>query len=184
MKQFVRITGGYLKKRKIETPGVETHPSGSRMREGIFNMLGDLDGLSITDLYSGSGILAFEAISRGAQSAIVVDISPTALNSIRKSTENLEITDKIDIVQADVDSYLTNHMAEEKIESNIIFIDPPYPQFSWSIVAKLGKTLAKRNTLMVVSHPGVRHTEHELDGLVVVKEKTYGDAHVTILKQK
>ena len=71
----MRIIAGYLGGRQFNSPrSNRTHPMSDKARGGLFNALGDISGLTVLDAFAGSGALSFEAISRGAESVIAVDI--------------------------------------------------------------------------------------------------------------
>ena len=83
----MRIIAGTMRGRKIKVPGGRgVRPTSDRMRESIFSALGDACSRArVLDLFAGSGALGFEAISRGAREAVLVDKSPSALRAIRQN---------------------------------------------------------------------------------------------------
>ena len=92
MKNFVRITSGRFKGRKIATPGGETHPMGERERLALFNTIsGYLPGAMVLDAFAGSGALGIEALSRGASKVAFVDSSQKATRCIRGNLLSLDI---------------------------------------------------------------------------------------------
>src|SRR5689334_16825570 len=125
----MRITGGRWRSRALQAPrGMTTRPTSDRVREALFSMLvsdgllGDEDGPRVLDLYSGSGALAFEALSRGASSAVLVEQGRDALAAIRDNARSLEAEGLVRVVAGKVDRVL------EKLEGpfGIVFVDPPY----------------------------------------------------------
>jgi 16S rRNA (guanine(966)-N(2))-methyltransferase RsmD len=94
------------------------------VRETLFNWLGQsLDGLSCLDLFAGSGILGFEAASRGAASVTFVERDPRAHTALRRNAEKL-VAAQVEIVRGDALEFLTSTMRQ----FNIAFADPPYRQ--------------------------------------------------------
>jgi 16S rRNA (guanine(966)-N(2))-methyltransferase RsmD len=85
----MRITGGTLKGRRIEVPRGIIRPAMDRMRESIFAVLGDLSGLSFLDIFSGSGIIALEAASRGAGPVEAVEMDPHKRKTLIKNVPSL-----------------------------------------------------------------------------------------------
>ena len=83
----MRVTGGQARGRRIETvKGFKIRPTSDRVREAVFNLLGqDLSGLGVLDLFSGTGSLAIESLSRGASHAVLIDKSQQAVNLMQKN---------------------------------------------------------------------------------------------------
>src|SRR4051794_32741588 len=101
----MRITGGTFRSRSLAAPrGTETRPTSDRVREALFSMLvadgcfGGDPGPRVLDLYAGSGALAFEALSRGARSAVLVDHSRAALAVLRENARSLGVEDSVTVV--------------------------------------------------------------------------------------
>lgn len=122
----MRIITGTLKSRKLVLPkGVETRPTTDRTKESIFNILEVRKGLedaSVLDLFSGSGNLAIEAISRGAQKAVCVENNKKCSTSIEKNVEAFGIKDQVKTITADVWGFINGFASPY----DIVFADPPY----------------------------------------------------------
>ena len=89
----MRIIAGTHRGRRIAAPkGGHTRPTGDRVREALFNLVGPVDGASVLDLYAGSGALGLEALSRGARRCVFVDTDGAACRAIRANLETLELT--------------------------------------------------------------------------------------------
>ena len=139
----MRIISGIYKNRKLASPNSgATHPMGERERSAIFNMLGNLSGKKVLDLFAGTGALGIEALSRGATEANFVENNPKALQCLR---ENISGIENARINKAD--AYKLNDT--EKYD--IIFIDPPYDRFDEEFVRF--KEHLSENGIMVVSSP-------------------------------
>src|SRR5579884_2312037 len=97
----MRVIAGYLGGRIFSSPkGHRTHPMSNKVRGGLFSVLGDLDGLSVLDAYSGSGALAIEAISRGAEAATAIESDKTAHTAIIENIHSLGIHSRIKATKA------------------------------------------------------------------------------------
>jgi 16S rRNA (guanine966-N2)-methyltransferase len=122
----LRITGGHWKGRILKTPaGTSTRPTASILREAVFNILGDRVSDSLfLDLYAGSGIMGFEAASRGANKVILVEKSFKAWNIIR---ENIQLLNAINF-RAEKRAVLNflPLFKEEGQPADILFADPPF----------------------------------------------------------
>ena len=100
---MIRIIGGTFRGRKIKAPkGLTTRPVLARVREALFNVIGDIGGFSVLDLYAGTGAMGIEALSRGAESAVFVDSGFHQCKIIRENLTALDI--EAEVVQSDVPS--------------------------------------------------------------------------------
>jgi len=152
----MRIIAGRHRGRKLKAPrGLSTRPVLARVREALFNVLGDVTGAQVLDLFAGTGALGIEALSRGAGSLVSVDIGHRQCSIIR---ENLvELGEHAEVICTDVPKAL-KHLGAEGRKFDLIFADPPYE-----------KGLARRTvelvfSLKLLSATGVmgvtiRHTE-------------------------
>ena len=141
----MRVTGGRLGGRKLLTPPAgsrEVRPTSDRARETLFSVLGDVSDLSVLDLYCGTGALAIEAISRGADSAVLVDRA-TALAG--RNVEALGIANRCELVRSDAVRYLER--SDERF--GLIFCDPPY-KLADRLAPQLAKHLPPRDRKSVV----------------------------------
>src|SRR5947208_8621663 len=89
----VRIIAGSHKGARIFAPkGQDTRPTGDRVREAAFNLIGPVEGASVLDLFAGSGAMGLEALSRGAASAVFVESDREACRAIERNLEKLKLT--------------------------------------------------------------------------------------------
>lgn len=122
---MLRIRGGKYLHRVIEQPDMSiTRPTKDSAKEGIFNSLGSLLGLSFLDLFSGSGQMAIEAISRGAEKVVANDINRSAYNIIQGNLKKLGINE-IKTYNLDYKNCLKK-LSENNEKFDIVFLDPPY----------------------------------------------------------
>lgn len=119
----VRIIGGSLRRRRLQVAPVEgVRPSPDRVRETLFNWLGqDLEGWTVLDLFAGSGALGFEAASRGAARVIMVERHPVVLKTLRDNRDTLGAA-AVEIVNADARTW-SCHTVER---FDLILADPPF----------------------------------------------------------
>jgi 16S rRNA (guanine966-N2)-methyltransferase len=127
--QKVRIIGGAFRGRVVRFPrGVAVRPTADRVRETLFNWLGqDLAGWSTLDLFAGSGALTLEALSRGAALAVAVDRAP-ALTAALATTAKAFGAEGLEVHTADARSFL----ARETRRFEAIFLDPPFADDPWA----------------------------------------------------
>jgi len=122
----IRITGGMLRGRIIDSPsGLSVRPTGARTREAVFNILQDVSGFSVLDLFSGSGIMGIEAISRGASSVVAVENNRKQAISLRNNYRKLQIENNLTLWERDV---LSLEFSHEKKTFDLIYADPPFTE--------------------------------------------------------
>ena len=119
----VRIIGGQWRSRIITFPAhIDLRPTPDRVRETLFNWLGqDLTGLSCLDLFAGSGVLGFEAGSRGAAQVVMIESSHVVYTALTQSKIRLK-ADAVELVRMDTSVFL----ATDNRKFDIVFLDPPY----------------------------------------------------------
>jgi 16S rRNA (guanine966-N2)-methyltransferase len=183
----MRITGGRWRSRALKAPrGTATRPTSDRVREALFSMLVS-DGLlgageapRILDLYAGSGALAFEALSRGASGAVLVEEARDAVAVIRQNARELAAEREIQVFDARVERALP------KLQGpfGVVFLDPPYadvktPSFA-AILAAAGALVAPDGAL-VLEHASTDEPP-TVAGLELDRSRRYGDTTVTLYR--
>ncbi|MEK7059920.1 MAG: RsmD family RNA methyltransferase [Patescibacteria group bacterium] len=175
----MRVIAGWLGGRNFSSPGGHrTHPMSDKMRGAIFGVLGDIKGLTVLDAFAGSGALAYEAISRGAKSAIAVEVDKTAHGVIVANAEALGITDRLKVTRAFVGAWSTRHQA---LKFDLIFADPPYDNIPYRDLEKLPRHLAATGTFVLSWPTNVRLPI--LADLQTVQSKSYGDSQLVFYQK-
>ena len=123
---MMRIITGTARGTKLLSPeGDATRPTSERAKEAMFSMLAfEIADKRVLDLFSGSGQLALEALSRGALSATMVDSAPAAVSVIRKNIEKTHMQERAAVVQQDCMAFLK--AVHPAAPYDLVFIDPPY----------------------------------------------------------
>jgi len=179
---MVRIITGRFKGRQLDTlPGLNVRPTMDRVREALFSILGDsVQDARVLDLFSGTGALGLEALSRGAFEVVFIEKSRTAVKLLQQNVEMLGVTE-CKVFGAPVEKVLPRLAAAgEKYE--LVFLDPPYRR---GLVTKTVEQLAR---LDLVATGGKIITEHEvrllppavLEGFSRIDWRKYGDTGVSI----
>lgn len=124
----LRIIGGELRRRNVLYNGDRlTRPMKDNIRENLFNILGKgIVGTVAYDLFAGTGILAIEAISRGAQHAIATDSSRDSVRSIRKSADALGLQDRVEVLLGDTFRISPLRLQHAPGQRRVVFCCPPY----------------------------------------------------------
>ena len=174
----MRIVGGKYRHRIISWPDDQsnTRPTKDRIREAIFSALGDINGTTVLDLYSGSGAMGIEALSREASFCYFVDIAPIALKTIKAniSSLNIPIEQYMVIARKDIDAI---NYINKKID--ILILDPPYKQGKYNEIIDSCKNMLSDNHIIVCeSDHKLTYNETEYRK---IKEYKYGEILVTIL---
>jgi 16S rRNA (guanine966-N2)-methyltransferase len=124
----VRIIAGSRKGATIYAPrGRETRPTGDRVREAAFMLVGPVDGAAVLDLYAGSGAMGLEALSRGAASVVFVESSRDACRTIDRNLDKLRLTGAT-VLCADASRALAAEAAAGR-RYDLVLLDPPYRMF-------------------------------------------------------
>jgi len=181
----MRIITGTARGRKLETlPGDEiTRPTSEKVKEAVFSMIQfDLEGRRVLDVFGGSGQMALEALSRGAEFAVIGDIDPKAALIIKKNAQNTKLYDRTDVKTTDYKNLIKGQSGRTKF--NIVFLDPPYA--SGLIPDALNRllrddVLAPR-ALVVCESSDTEPFQNEAFELVSFHR--YGKTYVTLLCKK
>ena len=119
----MRIIGGKWKGRKLAVAGTGIRPTPDRARVTVFNWLvADLTGARVLDLFAGTGVLGFEALSRGAAHATFVDSDPAACRALER--HRLELDANARVQRSDGVAWLRDRPADERWD--VVFLDPPF----------------------------------------------------------
>ncbi len=175
----MRVIAGTARSMPLRTPeGMDTRPTTDRIKETLFNILQfELAGSIFVDLFSGSGGIGIEALSRGARKAYFVENSSKAISCIEQNLTFTKLRERGVVLKQEVSSALTG-IAERHLEKeiDIIFMDPPYNKgYEKTVLAVLEKMPYVTDRTLVVAE-----TSRETDtswigeyGFCLTKEKYY-----------
>lgn len=149
-----------------------------KMRGALFAALGDISGLSVLDAFAGSGALSFEALSREAARALLLESDKNAQNTIASNITELGLSSAARLIKANASSWSDNNPQEQ---FDLVLCDPPYDKLQLSLLQKLVKHTAPGGTY-VLSWPGAL-TLPELVGCQLISHKTYGDAQLAFYRR-
>jgi 16S rRNA (guanine966-N2)-methyltransferase len=173
----MRVIAGTHGGRELIAPkGRVTRPTSDRVREALFSILGDVTDLKVLDLFAGSGALGIEALSRGAQSATVVDSGRAAVAAIRRNLEALAL--EAEVILQPATRFLQSASRDGR-QYDLVFLDPPYRHAS-----TLGRELTSALTPILAPDARVvaesdRRSPLGL-GLSLLDERRYGDTLIQI----
>lgn len=174
----MRIIGGTHRGRRISAPkGPHTRPTGDRVREALFALVGPVDGASVLDLYAGSGALGLEALSRGAARCMFVETDAAACRVIRRNLERLGLAGGL-VVQRDVANLLRGEVSAGH-RHELVLVDPPYERWTAleGMLAPLLAAAVAPSGLVVVETGAGTGPRLPLD---LVTSRRYGSARLTV----
>jgi len=174
-----RIISGEFGGLVIKTPGYDLRPTSDKVKEYIFNVIRDWEGMTVVDLFAGSGSLGLEALSRGATVVDFVDKHPL---SIRMITENME---KLALEKKEIRRFKTNartFCSNYTDYYDRILADPPYKLRLDKIFFQSVSTALKKGGMFILEY-SVRETEQILTDLILIKEKVFGETGVRIYEK-
>ena len=183
----MRVIAGKARHLKLKTvEGLGTRPTTDRIKETLFNMITPMvPGASFLDLFSGSGGIGIEALSRGASCAVFVENNRRAVSCIRDNLHHTQMEDQAQVMARDVFSALSL-LEEEKRRFDLIFMDPPYGK-GWEkrvLTFLAASPLCDEDTVIIAESDLL--TEYSfLEGtaLSVTKEKIYKTNKHTFIKK-
>lgn len=177
----VRIIAGEWRGRRVAVPSrPQLRPTPSRLRETLFNWIGNhIRDSRVLDLYAGSGVLGFEALSRGATHATFVEIDRRTLVSLRKSCEQFELCAEKAVV---VESRAAPWLVRNSSLWDLVFLDPPFQATHeyGRILQLIGSHLSTRGLVYVESSSRNEPVEC---GLEEWKSKVIGEVRIQLFRR-
>lgn len=141
-----------------------------RMRESVFAALGDLDGLSFLDIFSGSGIIALEAASRGASYIEAVEMDPLKRKDLIENTNLSPVRIHCRFMPAEL------YVKRAKRSFDVIFCDPPFPyRYKWDLIAAIAESpLVAQGSRLLLHHPRGDYCDTLPANLIRENTREYG----------
>jgi 16S rRNA (guanine966-N2)-methyltransferase len=176
----MRIIAGSRKGARIFAPkGLDTRPTGDRVREAVFNLVGPVEGAEVLDLFAGSGAMGLEALSRGAARVTFVESDRDAAETILRNLDKLELQGAV-VLRDDAARKLAAD-AHGGRRYDLVLVDPPYAMLARSLpslAAHLPAVLAENGVVVVESDS---REEPELP-LPKRTSRRYGSSRVTVFE--
>ncbi len=180
----MKIISGKYKGRNILGFNIEgTRPTQDRVKENLFNIINeDIRDKVVLDLFSGSGNLALEALSRDAKYAYLNDYNKKAITIINKNISNMNISN-CKVINLNYKKALSN-LNENNIKLDIIFLDPPYDTdyIEKSIELITEYNLLNDNGIIICESNNLDRIIYD-DKYTCIKDKKYGDKFIVIIKK-
>lgn len=179
----MRVIAGTARGHNLAAPeGLSTRPTTDRIKETLFNIIAfDLNGCRFLDLFSGSGAIGIEALSRGAEKAVFVDSSPVCAKIIEDNLKHTKLYPKGRIITDDVLSAI-QRLSTEGERFDIIFMDPPYME---GLVEPALNAIVKSGIVdtdcKIIVERGSKTEPPVAEGLKIYREKEYRTTVITFL---
>ena len=177
----MRIVAGTRKGHRIAAPkGAATRPTGDRVREAVFSIVGPVDGAAVLDLFAGSGAMGLEALSRGAASCVFVERDRVAVAVIQANLEKLRLTGAA-VTNRDVAVALRDDRARGR-RYDLVLVDPPYEEWERhaDALAEHLPSVLEDDAVVVVETSDRVEPVLPLD---LVTTRRYGSARITVFSQ-
>lgn len=179
----MRIISGSRRGHKLlEFEGMDVRPTTDRVKESIFNLIqGRVADSVCLDMFSGSGALSFEAVSRGAKRAVMIDSDKRSVDIIKKNMKSLGFEDMCEIHNKSCFDFVKS--TGEKFD--IIFLDPPYNKgfIEPALLAIVQNGLLAKDGIAVLESDNTDFSD-EFEGLTVLKQRRYGRTYITVYQKQ
>lgn len=179
----MRVISGQHKGRPLAAvPGKGTRPTTDKVKESIFNMIGPyFDGGIALDLYAGTGGLGIEALSRGIEKVIFVDIEQKAISVIKENLASLRLSEQAEVYRNDSDRAL-KILAKRELKFDLVFLDPPYAKQKLEAEIRLLQDLKllAEDARIVAEHDTEFTLQESIGACAQERSVTYGDTTISI----
>lgn len=179
----MRVISGEFKGRRLESlEGAATRPTSDKVKESLFNIIGPyFEADTAVDLFSGSGNLGIEAVSRGVAHGYLVDNNEQAIRVIQENVDKLELNDRMTILNQSAQSALDYFQAHQ-IKINLLFLDPPYDMdiIQEILTVALNKGILSKRAIVVCETTKYKEFPDNIGSLEKIRDQKYGKTRLTI----
>mgnify|MGYP002519036751 FL=1 len=179
----MRVITGSARGVRLQAPkGMDTRPTLDQVKEGIFSAIQfEVEGRRVLDLFAGSGQMGIEALSRGAKSAVFVDMRQDACAVVRANLEKTRLTPNAQVLRSDYLSYLS-HCRET---FDLIFLDPPYAEiFLENALKSISEIdILSECGILICERPVEKTLPAQIGCLHVSREYRYGRVAVSLYRK-
>ncbi|MEK6726424.1 MAG: 16S rRNA (guanine(966)-N(2))-methyltransferase RsmD [Deltaproteobacteria bacterium] len=181
----MRVISGTARGRMLASfRGDKIRPTADKVKGSIFNIIasnfGPLENMEVLDLFSGTGNLGIEALSRGAAKAAFVDEHPASINILKENVDICGFAERSEIIQATVESGI-KILFKRGIKFNLVFLDPPYGKglIEKTIEEIISRDILEDGAVVIAEHSLREKPLMEYDGLTLTDRRKYGDTEVS-----
>jgi 16S rRNA (guanine(966)-N(2))-methyltransferase RsmD len=182
----MRLTGGLDRGRKLRAPrGATTRPTGAKVREAIFNILGPPPEPPVLDVFAGTGALGIEALSRGATGACFVEREHRALQALHRNLRELGVAGRARVVGTEAHAAL-RQLSAEGARFGWVFVDPPYAAGVVTSILEIvaGSNLLASGGVVIVEHDKRNVPPESVGAVHLTDRRFYGDTGVSFYRRE
>lgn len=175
----MRVISGRLGGRLFDSPHTHrTHPMSDKARGALFNILGDIEGMSVLDPFAGTGALSFEAVSRGAANSLAIESDRPAQRIIEQNIKALDLKEQVKLIQASASAWLNTNYDET---FDLVLCDPPHDDLQPNLLVRLAQRVAPGG-LLVLSWPASQAVP-DFAKFDKVEQRHYGDMQLVFYRR-
>lgn len=179
----MRITGGELRGRALEV-GAGVRPTEGRVREALFSIWqAALPGARFLDLFAGSGVVGFEALSRGAAAVTFVEQSPRVARALERAAAQLGARGSVRVWRASLPG-ASRRLVERPERFDLAFADPPYAFAEYGALLRAAGPLVALGGELALEHSARSAVPGEAGELALVDRRTYGDTALSFYRPR
>lgn len=180
----MRIIGGQWRGRRLYAPeGMETRPTSDKVREALFNIIQrDVPGAQVLDLFAGSGALSLEALSRGAEAAVMTEPSRKAAQAVRRNIELCGAQDTARLIPSEWQAALAQ-LAGRRF--SLVFLDPPWRMtgaYNDALNRLFSAQLLSEDALIVMEHSREAELAPLPEAFEMCDTRRYGDTCLSLVR--
>lgn len=179
----MRVISGSARGCNLVAPeGLDTRPTTDRIKETLFNIIAfDLPGCRFLDLFSGSGAIGIEALSRGAEKAVFVDSSEKCRKVIEHNLKHTRLEDRAKVLTKDIISAI-DYLAKTGEKFDMVFMDPPYMEgFTEPVLTALAGSGILEEDVKIIVERSSKTEMPSVEGLTIYREKEYKTTIISFL---
>lgn len=182
----MRVISGERKGHKLIAPrGMDVRPTEDRIKENLFNILSPLKPEAIVlDLFGGSGAIGIEFLSRGANRAYIVDLSPLSIKVIKENLEKTRLIDRSIIINKDATRALY-YLKSLNIKLDYVYLDPPYKnhELLFNVINLIiSQDLLREDGILIIEHDSDLVLMEEIENLARYDNRKYGSKTLSFYK--
>ncbi|WP_160036481.1 16S rRNA (guanine(966)-N(2))-methyltransferase RsmD [Paenibacillus sp. An7] len=179
----MRVISGTAKGRPLKAvPGTGTRPTTDKVKEAVFSMIGPyFEGGNVLDLFAGSGGLGIEALSRGMEKGIFIDLEPKSIEVIRANLKATKLESKAEVYRNEAGRAL-KLLAKRAYKFDVVFLDPPYRMKNADelMLAMQENDMFSEDAIVVVEYDADHEYEEKFGHFVQTRKTTYGDTAISV----
>ena len=183
MRVTVRVVAGSAKGRPLKSvPGMGTRPTTDKVKEAIFSMIGPyFGGGAVLDLFAGTGGLGIEALSRGMDRAVFIDMEPKSIDTVKANLKSTGFESEAEIFRNEAGRAI-KALEKRKYNFDLVFLDPPYRMKNGhALMMEMAmRGLLKAGAVLVLEYESSHSYPEEMSGFCHLRTAKYGETAVSI----